>query len=252
VVERKKVFIGAPSAAVLEARFAIAPGSETKFKYIKSDGSSPDIAGIGLNSSRDFYTNTGEVLCDGDLFIRGTLFLNRMVLSTNSGCRIYATGPIFLQDLITYKNSGGSADKSNLQLVSAEAILLGVGDKSCDTTFTDSPLARRLVSGYAVSTFFTRDAGSRSPKDVGQRIYAQGKLIPSLEDASCHNDTISFSRLLLNAPQVHNRYKGTFRGLVIAEIALFRLSQSSFEFDRVFKQVSVLPVLQDSDYLEVK
>ncbi|MGD0101369.1 MAG: hypothetical protein ABSC60_13565, partial [Acidobacteriota bacterium] len=83
-------------------------------------------------------------------------------------------------------------------------------------------------------------------------IYDQGKRIPSLEDASCHDDTISFSRLLLNAPQVHSRYKGPFRGLVIAEVALFRLSKSTFEFDPVFKRVPILPVLRDSDYLQLK
>jgi hypothetical protein len=39
---------------------------------------------------------------------------------------------------------------------------------------------------------------------------------------------------------------------VIAEVALFRLSKSSFEFDPVFKAVPTLPVLNDSDYLQVR
>ena len=87
---------------------------------------------------------------------------------------------------------------------------------------------------------------------LGQTIYDQGKLIPELEDAGCQDDTLGFSRLLLNAPQVHSRYKGKFKGLVIAEVALFRLGKSTFEFDPIFKEVSVLPLLKDSDYLEVK
>ena len=254
IIEKDKVFIGAPNAATLEARFRIAPGSGAKFKYIKNDGSSPEIKGIALNSGKNFFTNTAEVVCNGDLFIRGTLFLNHAALATETGCRIYATGPIFVQNAITYRNLGGSADKTNLQLVSAEAILLGVGDKSCDATAKDSPLSRRLVSGYAISSFFTRNAGSRSvsPKTLGQTIYDQGKLIPGLEDAGCQDDTLGFSRLLLNAPQVHSRYKGKFKGLVIAEVALFRLGKSTFEFDPIFKEVSVLPLLKDSDYLEVK
>jgi len=253
VIEKKEVFIGAPSAATLEERFKIAPGSATKFKYIKNDNSSPEIEGIGLSPGSDFYTNTREVVCDGDLFIRGPLFLDHMALSTKNGCRIYSTGPVFLQHGITYK-FGGPASNSNLQLVSAQAILLGVGDKSCATTDKDSPLSRRLVSGYAVSTFFTREANGKplSPQTLSKNIYDQGKRIPSLEDASCHDDTISFSRLLLNAPQVHSRYKGPFRGLVIAEVALFRLSKSTFEFDPVFKRVPILPVLRDSDYLQLK
>jgi hypothetical protein len=193
-------------------------------------------------------------VCDGDLFIRGTLFLNRVTIATKTGCRIYATGPIFLQHGIVYKSLGSSEDQTNMQLVSSEAILLGVGDKSCDPTSKDSPLSRRLVSGYAVSTFVTRDAGSKSiaPKAFGQSIYDQGKKIALLEDASCQDDTVGFSRLLLDAPQVHCRYKGQFKGLVIAEVVLFRLGKGNFEFDPVFKNVPVLPRLNDSDYLKVE
>jgi hypothetical protein len=254
VIEKEKVFIGAPTAATLEARFQIAPGSSAKFKYIKNDGASPEIKGIELSSSKNSFTNTGEVICDGDLFIHGTLFLNHAALATKTGCRIYSTGPIFVQNAITYRSLSGSMDKTNLQLVSAEAILLGLGDKSCDASAKDSPLSRRLVSGYAVSSYFTRAASSKSisPKEFGQRIYDQGKLIPELEDAGCQDDTLGFSRLLLNAPQVHNRYKGKFKGLVIAEVVLFRLGKSTFEFDPVFKEVPVLPILKDSDYLDVK
>jgi hypothetical protein len=254
VIEKQTVFIGAPTAAALEARFNIVPGSDEKLRYFKTDSTSPGIKGIGLSSSKDFYTNTTEVVCDGDLLVRGTLYLNQATISTKTGCRIYCTGPVFMQGGITYKNRNTSLDQTNLQLVSAQAILLGVGDKSCDSTYKDSPLSRRLVSGYAVSTFMTREASrsSTAPQTWGKGIYTQGKLIPDLEDAGCRNDTISFSRLLLNAPQVHSRYRGDFKGLVIAEFALFRLGKSNFEFDPVFKKVPVLPRLKDSDYLLVK
>ncbi len=56
----------------------------------------------------------------------------------------------------------------------------------------------------------------------------------------------------MNAAQVHGRYKGKLKGLVIAEVALFRLGKSTFKFYPIFKEVSVLPLLKDSDYLEVK
>jgi hypothetical protein len=253
IIEKKKVFIGVPDAATLEARFNIVLGSGAGFKYIKTEKSSPAIEGIELNSSKSFYTNTREIVCDGDLFIRGTLFLNRGIISTNSGCRIYVTGPIFIQNGITYKERNNSG-RANLQLVSADAILLGVGDKSCDSKDAESPLSRRLVSGYAVSTYFTRraDGQAMSPKAFGQSIYDKAKLIPTLEDASCQDDTTSFTRLLLNAPLVHSRYKGQFKGVVIAEVVLFRLSKSNFEFDPVFKNVPTLPALKDSDYLQVQ
>jgi len=254
VIEKKQVFIGAPNAATIAARFNIAPGSDVKFKYIKNENASPNIDGVELDSGKEFYTNTREVVCDGDLFIRGILFLNRVTVATKSGCRIYATGPIFLQNGITYKNLGSSDDRTNLQLVSSAAVLVGLGDKSCDPTSKDSPLSRRLVSGYAVSTFVTRDANSKSipPKAFGQNIYDQGKNIALLEDASCKDDTVGFSRLLVDAPQVHSRYTGKFTGLVIAEVVLFRLGKGNFEFDPVFKKVPVLPLLKDSDYLLVQ
>jgi hypothetical protein len=254
IIEKKSVFIGAADAATLEARFGIASGSDAKTIYIKSGSNSPAISGIGLGSSSAFFTNTGEVVCDGDLLVRGTLFLKQPVIATVTGCRIYATGPVFLQGGITYKNRNSSADKTNLQLVSAKAILLGLGDKSCDSTYKDSPLSRRLVSGLAVSTYMTRDAAklSLTPPKWGEAIYAEGKQIPELEDAGCHGDSLDFSRLLLNAPQVHSRYKGNFKGLIISELVLFRLGKSNFEFDPVFKSVPVLPRLKDSDYLVVK
>jgi hypothetical protein len=254
VIEKKKIFIGAPDADRIEMHFGIARGAGDDFKYIKNDSSSPDIAGIGLNAGKEYYTNTQEIICDGDLFVRGTLFLNRATVSTKNGCRIYATGPIFVQNGVAYKNLGGPADTTNLQLVSAQAILLGVGDKSCDASSTESPLSRRLVSGYAVSTFMTRASAGKSisPQEFGKSIYAQGKLIAALEDAGCHDDSIGFTRLLLNAPQIHSRYKGAFKGLVIAEVVLFRLSKGNFEFDPVFKTVPVLPRLKDSDYLQVQ
>jgi hypothetical protein len=85
-----------------------------------------------------------------------------------------------------------------------------------------------------------------------QSIYDKAKLISVLEDSSCHDDTISYTHLLLNAPLVHSRYKVNFKVLVIAEAALFRLSKSSFEFDPVFKIVPTLPILKDSDYLQVQ
>jgi hypothetical protein len=253
IIEKKKIYIGAPAAATLETRFEIASGSDIKFKYLKTNSASPEVKGIGLSASKNFYTNIGEVVCDGDLYVRGTLFLNRPTVATRTGCRIYATGPIFLQNEVNYRNLSGPADKSNLQLVSAEAILLGIGDKGCGATEKDSPLSRRLVSGYAISTFITRDSVGRSltPKAIGQTIYDQGKLIP-LEDASCQGDAISFSRLLLNAPQIHSRYKGPFKGLVIAEIVLFRLGKSTFDFDPVFKEVPILPRLKNSDYLLIE
>ncbi|NLV29588.1 MAG: hypothetical protein GXY47_00415 [Acidobacteria bacterium] len=254
IIEKQRVFIGAPDSETLLARFKVPPGSTSLLEYVKNEPSSPEIAGIGIENGKQYYTNTGEVVCDGDLLVQGTLFLDRVILSTKNGCRIYATGPIFMQNAIVYKTDPVIPDRANLQLVSSQAILMGVGDKSCETSDKESPLSRRLVSGYAVSTYLTREADRKSiaPETLGKSIYAEGKRIPSLEDATCQADAPEFSRLLLNAPLVHSRYQGRFKGLVIAEVVLFRLGKSHFAFDPVFKEVPTLPLLKDADYLEVE
>jgi hypothetical protein len=255
VGEVSRVFIGAPSAATIQARFNIAADSDVKFKFIKNDArNSPDIQGIVLNPGKGYYTNSKEVVCDGDLFVTGTLFLNQTTIATISGCRIYATGPIFLQRAVAYKSLSSAADIANLQLVSAEAIVLGIGEKNCDTKAGNSPLSTRLLASYARSSFVTRDASSKSisPQSVSQSLYDNARRIDSLEDASCHDDSTGFSHMLLNAPQVHSRYKGRFYGIVIAEFAMFRQGKSSYEFDPVFKKVPILPLLKSSDYLLVE
>jgi hypothetical protein len=252
VVEKKTVYIGAPDSATLEMRFGIEPGSSTDFKYVKSDpGASPEIEGIGPGGNGKYYTNTSDVVCDGDLFIGGTLLLDRPSIRTVSGCRIYATGPIFLQGAVTYRDGAGNADRSNLQLVSAQAIFLGTGRKKCGAE--GDPLATRLLQSPALTSIFTRSADSRGikPETFMRDLYDEASPIP-LEDSSCHDDTLSFSRMLLDAPVVQSRYSGKFRGVVIAEFALFWQGKSSYEFDPVFKEVPVLPVLKESDYLLIE
>ena len=253
VMEKKKVFIGAPDKITLEDRFSIKSDDRVDFKYIRNDPTSPEVKGIELSEDGIYYTNNGEIICDGDLFIRGMLFLNEAAVVTKKGCRIYATGPVFLQKEITLKNADNSGDQSNLQLVSTEAIFLGVGREKRDTTPKTDPMALRLLMTPARPSILTREAyrNNITPHEFTQALYDRAALVP-LEDSSYHDDTIGFSRLLLNAPVINSRYKGKFKGLVIAEYALFWQGSCSFEFDPVFKEVPVLPLLKDSDYLRVE
>lgn len=58
---------------------------------------------------------------------------------------------------------------------------------------------------------------------------------------------VSYEKLLLNAPIVQSGYKGSFKGIIIAEIALFSLDASKpfdFQFDPIFKTVPILPLIQ--------
>jgi hypothetical protein len=254
IIEKKRIFIGAPDTATLETRFGIKHGESVSFKYIKDNqGVSSDIRGIRLGKTEEYYTNVSEITCDGDLFVRGIFFLNKPTIVTDNGCRIYAAGPVFLQGEVTFKSVGNEVEHGNLQLVSTEAIFLGVGRKKCNITADIDPLALRLLKTPSLPSMFTRGSGRSniSPQTFVQNIYDKAALVP-LEDSSCHDDGISFSRLLLNAPIVHSRYTGRFKGLVIAEFALFWQGKSGFEFDPVFKQVPLLPLLQDEDYLTIQ
>lgn len=114
-------------------------------------------------------------------------------------------------------------------------------------------MALRLLKTPARPSIFTRETYSHNitPQKFTQDLYDKAALLP-LEDSSYHDDTIGFSRLLLNAPVINSRYKGRFKGLVVAEYALFWQGKSSFEFDPIFKEVPVLPLLKDSDYLRVE
>lgn len=252
VIEKNRVFIGAPDIKTIETAFGIRPDENIDIKYIVNEPSSPAFKGIESDASGRYYTNTGEIICDGDLFIRGTLFLNKPVINSKTGCRIYVTGPVFLQKTISFKNSGNNDDKSNLQLVSAEAIFLGVGRETKDAGEKTDPMALRLLKTPARPSIFTRSICNNgiTPERFTQDLYDMTALIP-LEDSSFHDDTIGFSRLLLNAPIINSRYKGNFKGLVIAEFALFWQGKTGFEFDPIFKKVPVLPMLKDSDYLVV-
>jgi len=254
VIENRKVFIGAPDVETLEARFEIKPSGSTDFKFIRTDrDASPNIEGIERDESGKYYTNTAEIRCDGDLFLRGILFLNNPAISTKDGCRIYVAGPIFLQGTVALKNMNSGRDKSNLQLVSTEAVFMGVGQRKCSDPPDGDPLKSRLLLTPALPSIITRSAARRniSPQAFAQNIYSEAAQVP-LEDSSCHDDALEFKRLLLNAPVVHSRYSGRFRGLVIAEFALFWQGKSSYEFDPIFKEVPVLPLLRDEDYLIVE
>lgn len=254
VIEKKEIFIGAPDKAALMKRFAIKPGDKTDIKFIdKNQRIYHEVKGIGLSRDGNYYTNSGEIECDGDLFINGTLFLDRPVISEETGCRIYAAGPVFLQGEITFNNQGGRADKNNLQIVSSEAIFLGVGHKKCNSKTEADPLSLRLLKTPSRPSIYTRSnyRDNVSPEKYTQELYNKAMLLP-LEDSSCHDEKKGYSGLLLNAPVINSRYSGKFKGLVICEFALFWQGKTRFEFDPVFMEVPVLPVLKKSDYLVIE
>ena len=62
-------------------------------------------------------------------------------------------------------------------------------------------MALRLLKTPALPSIFTRTTykNNITPQQFTQGLYDKARLVP-LEDSSCHDETIGFSRLLLNAP----------------------------------------------------
>ncbi len=264
------VYIGAPSVSQIRSAGRIDILQKTN--YFPNKGST--LALSGLIGKSTYFTNEGTLVCDGDLFIEGTLFLKEATINTISGCRIHATGPIFIQKAIQFAPL--SADV-NLQLVSARLISLGIGNAHCETTTNptgwyarsttySSPLSVRLKDmadpdqPHIYKNVITRNSDplsnfektASSPKEEGKALYALGMAIEGLEDASCHDRNIAFEHVMMVAPQLHSRYKGSSTGVIIGEFPLFSLAAFSYTFDPVFQRVPILPKIPSKQYLEVR
>ena len=114
-------------------------------------------------------------------------------------------------------------------------------------------MSLRLLKSPARPSILTRVSveNNISPEKLTRKLYDTASSLP-LEDSTCHDENLGFSKILLNAPIIHSRYKGKFKGLVIAEFVLFWQGETDFEFDPVFREVPVLPMLKEDDYLVVE
>ncbi|UOF00995.1 hypothetical protein [Bdellovibrio reynosensis] len=60
--------------------------------------------------------------------------------------------------------------------------------------------------------------------------------------------TVNFNHLLLNAPIVHSRYFGLFKGIVIADFFMPAVEHLEYEYDSTFDSVPVLPLVIQNVY----
>lgn len=261
VTTKDEIFIGAPSAAVIISRTAI---GSLETAYFKNQDSSPEYKGLVKQNG---YFTASDLTCDGDLVVNGSLFLKDLKLTTNDGCRIMVTGPIFINGKITYvQHTPSSTNNTNLQLVSSTWINLAVGLTNCesDPSYPAAEKAWYRTNATAIQNPFAHRLGTYASKSrLGRQdvnsLKAIQSTITSFADASCRKSVAGefpreehFERLLLNAPRVDSRYTGKFTGVIIAETVLMGLSSFSFAFDPVFSRVPILPLLLPSDYLVVK
>jgi len=264
VTAKRSVYIGAPTAAEIESSTRIA--ATDRYKYYKNALDSVSLA--GLVDQNTFFEVSGRMDCDGDLVLRGPLLIENLILNTTAGCRIYVIGSVFIYGEINYRTSAAS---NNLQITSSKSISMGLGStkdatgKSCDPTdryalepagYGSNSLVNRYSTFWTVPGNFVRQ--SAVPKDFGDSIVAEARLIEAkkgpLLDATCRPEKrqVAYEHLLLNAPIVHGRYEGDFKGTVIAEFSVMSLGMFKFEFDPVFKTVPVWPFLDPKLYLHIE
>lgn len=264
VKEMSKVYIGAPTEAQMVSSLKLA--ARERMKFYKNSITSPALS--GLKDQGDFFEASGSLVCDGDLVVRGPLYLENLKIQTQMGCRLYVIGSVFLYGEIQYADSQAL---NNLQITSTKSINLGLGSVldskgvNCDSKdgfsanpkeYGTSTLVNRYQSFWTVPGNFVRQ--NESVKSFGDSVVAEAKLIEAkkgtLKDAVCRTEkrAVSFEHLLLNAPVIHSRYAGDFKGTVIAELSIMTLGAFVFEFDPIFKEVPVWPFLDSSTYFHVE
>lgn len=265
-VKEKTVYIGSLSANEILSASGINSSNLGEVVYKPRTGSSiTSYSGIGAISSGNFRKVVSTTLaCDGDLFIHGNLFMKDVTVRTDQGCRIYVTGVVFVDGTIKYEdiNKAQGVDLSNLQIASAVSINLGVGQSHCETSslpysnwYYENCVRTNNVSGDSCNPLLHRYQTYKAPTrndSAGTAVLdavktAANALGSDLLDATCRGGSdpraVSFERLLLNAPTIHSRYIGDFKGVVVGEVVLFSVGKFSFTFDSVFQRVPLLPAV---------
>lgn len=271
VVSEDSVYIGAPTAAQISGLMPTGTVGA-----VSSSGTVTAVTGltVATGSSGPYVTNSGTVQCAGlDVVVNGTLLLNNLSVNAGSGgCRFYAAGAVFIEGPITYVNSGTVDLTENLQITSAEAVIMGVG--LTGTSYTagtpgkenspepgNNPLHTRLLDdarnpeirpATSSSSYTTWATGVYNEAvNIGATLIQDasnlaGAAATGVSSSGQTRVSIDFSHLLLNAPVIHSRYLGTVNGVIIAEIGVFSLGQFMFNYDPVFSsdKVQILPLLK--------
>lgn len=270
--ETSSVLIGSPAAPDIISAGALTTQSPQNF--FPNTVSDPAISGLThvQTGTFNYYTNstTAPLLCEGDLFIDGVVWLNNLNLQTTYGCRIYATHSVFINGPITYQKVQAL---SNLQITSASGVFMGFGYcVDCDSyagnnslngrwgsitglgavpAFRNSSTSALMTSTLADYALITKSPTTTPVAPYLTNLAAQNVTMYDASNSFINQAGTTYSRLLLNAPIVMSRYTGDFQGLVIAEFAMWRLGNFTFTFDPVFTGVALLPFLDFSKIFNV-
>lgn len=274
IVEVQDINISAPSEEVIKQKVK---SGETYSYYAQGSGSA-SLKNFGVRPVRRGLMGQGKVLfgnnpsevmeCDGDLFVKGAVFLKDLRLRTKVGCRIHATGVVFVSGSIAdnskpEEKSGyvlvDPTENSNLEIVSSRAILMGLGYVNPNlggVSGSVSPLKRLLAPGFGLPSGTMEDVDLFVGSSAQDSIVFDAGTDPAKGETSYGGfldarRKVSFERLLVNAPVIHSRYSGDFKGVVISDFALWSLGQFKYEYDPIFDRVPVLPMIDGSNYFAV-
>ncbi len=228
-----QVMIRAPSEAEIQS---LAPslfaGQGSGFQRL---GDTSPVQFISkMNGSQSFVINDENSILEcsnADIVVKGTLYLRGLRVNAQRGCRLYVSGSVFIEDSITYV---GPSDKQNIQITSANAIIMGI---------SKTRLKRRLIDDHRGLQI----DGTRPYMERANQAMNEAEIIGSLKDSQDDyggvRKSVDFTSILLNAPIIHSRYLGRLKGTIIGDAALFALGEFHFEFDSIFGEVAVLPLL---------
>lgn len=259
VNEVQSVYIGAPTADRIRTVGGLTSGVQ-KVSYAADPGQStlmPIVNYVTTNGMNTYVIDgTVPLVCSGDLVIDGVLFLNKPVIQTQTGCRIYVTQSVFVLGPIQYL--GGNASTQNLQIVSGRSINMGLGRNTCGAAEVGAnSLLYRLQIEPRRQFYNTRGEPTLTTQQKLDEIVADANQVGmnNLLDAACepiNGRAVSFQHIILNAPIVFSRYQGNVIGSIVAEVALMSLNTFVFQFDPVFSSNAVLPLLNSQEYLDVQ
>jgi hypothetical protein len=191
----------------------------------------------------------------GDIIVQAPLLLvDTEILTTSKGCRIYATGTVFIQGSLSVIPTDSST-YGVIQISSASGIVFGYSMQSLGTTTkgtrstTGIGLLDQSKATSANNPYLTalNDAAPSASAALNSIAYDAAIVGLHLTDASnaYATGTYSYAHIALNAPYVFSNYAGMVTGAMIAEIALF--TQLSFTADPALVNVPFFPMYTGSD-----
>ncbi|MGE0529102.1 MAG: hypothetical protein AB7G93_21350 [Bdellovibrionales bacterium] len=145
VQEIKALSINVPSESRIREVFHNPTGVQ---KYIPDTQNSPALSGLSYDSTNKVFKIT-NLTCDGDLFLGATVVFSNAKVKSVNGCRIYATGSIFVIGNLTSSPYEGSGSTTyNTQLLSSRSIWMGVGKLYKDGRFCERDSGGSPVGWY--------------------------------------------------------------------------------------------------------